>query len=207
MIGSIIIQANPALAWETYHKELHHAYHGGPGFTGARQTIRAIGGFWQFSFKFWGRMADLVEMQSSGMGRHVDVYGERGLKCWEGLIVDMEFSTDQRTALASMDITAWGYFRTLYWRTYNQTALTGNDDLDDVLAAAVAASGQFIASTSIEPNVSQVSQEFDSDRNVGDILVSLASLGDMAYNRYVIGMYENRKLIYERAAKPRLPGA
>ena len=206
MIGSIVIKANPVLAWESYHRELHRAYQGGVGFSGYKQTIRAVGGFWQMSFTMHDRLASLVEFQNSGHGRHVEVYGERGIECWEGLVIATDLDLSKQRGLPGLEVTCWGYFRTLYWMTYNQTVSTGNDDLDDVLAAIVTAAGQFVLSSSIEANTTQVTQEYDADRLAGDILVSLTSLGDSAYNRYVIGMYEGRRLIYERAAKSRIPG-
>lgn len=205
MIGSIIIKHNPVTAWETYHRELHRAYEGGPGFSGYRHSIRAVGGFWDCRFTMHGRLDDLLEFQASGHGRHVEVYGERGAKCWEGLIVEMEIALGEGQ-LASISILCYGYFRTLYWRTYNQTALTTDTNLSSIIQAVLTACGQFIASSSIETNVTQVNQQYDSDRQAGDVVASLAGLGDMAYNRYAIGVYEDRKCIYERAPRARLLG-
>jgi hypothetical protein len=206
MIGSIVIKHNPVLAWETYHRELHRSYEGGPGFSGYRHTIRVMGGFWQCQFKMHRSMADLVEFQASGHGRHVEVYGERGTIVWEGLIVEMEMDLSKRAPLAELAITCWGYFRTLYWMTYNQTALTGSDYVSTIIAAVITACGQFVGATSIANNPTLVTKEYDADRFAGDILFGLTKLGDSAFRRYVIGMYEGRRLIYEQAAPARLAG-
>ncbi len=103
----------------------------------------------------------------------------------------------QSQEMPVLEVECQGYFRTLDWRTYNQTALSLNDDISDIIAAVVTAAGEFIGSVEITANTSQASQVYDSDRTASAILLDLARRGDSSNNRYVLGVYEERKLIYE----------
>ena len=92
-----------------------------------------------------------------------------------------------------------GYFKTLNWRTYNlmtEHALQNvNIQIDDIVTAV----GQFIASTDLETNAAQVSQEYDRDELAGNAILDLSRLSDSSDKRYIVGVYKDRILKYEQA--------
>ena len=100
-----------------------------------------------------------------------------------------------------------GYWHTLDWNPYNQTVLVGEIDANSVVAAIAADAdvGQYINSTYIETNLTQVTQEYDADRNPTSILDGIASLGDSNNNVWVVGMEANRAFYYRQGAQAKLP--
>jgi len=99
----------------------------------------------------------------------------------------------------SLSIIAHGYVRTLDWRVYNQTVNTGTENISTQIAAVITAVGQFIASTSITANTSPVLQLQDADKLAWNVIEGATQLGDVSNNRYVVGVYEDRKLTYAQA--------
>jgi len=105
-----------------------------------------------------------------------------------------------------LEFTVSGYWLTLGWQVYNQTAAAGTDTASAIVAAAIAASGQFIASTSIDTNAMLHTKEFDADRTPLDIISSIADVGDANFVPWVAGVREDRELFFERSA-PSFVGA
>lgn len=107
----------------------------------------------------------------------------------------------------NLNIGGHGWFDTLNWCTYNQTASTDSQgaglQITDVIADTDV--GQFVAVTDIKTNAVQVSKEYDADRRGGDIVKDIARIGDASANRYTVYMTNGRKLIYEQAAPPSDP--
>lgn len=102
----------------------------------------------------------------------------------------------------SLEISCLGYWHTLSDRVYNQTALTTDADLSVVIANIITAVGEFIASTDIDDNTTQIAQEYDADRAGGDIIQSALALGDGAFHRWVGGVGPGRIFYAKQAAKP-----
>ncbi len=91
-----------------------------------------------------------------------------------------------------------GYYQTLNWRTYNQTATTGNQNVNVEIADIIASVGQFIGPTNIVTNSSQVTEYHDNDDLAGDIIQSITKLADSSNDRHIVGVYEDRVLRYEK---------
>ena len=102
----------------------------------------------------------------------------------------------------SLTIECLGYWHTLFWRTYNQTASTGDNDLSVVVKAVVDDVADFMRTFAINDNTTQVCQEFDSDRTAADVLRSLVGLGDGAFHRWVSGFEFDRVFYLRQGARP-----
>lgn len=100
-----------------------------------------------------------------------------------------------------------GYIRTLEWRTYNQTVLTGTATSQAVITAIVTACGQFVRDSTIEPNNTLVTREYDADRKALDVMESIASLGDSDGYAWLIGMTKARHFYFRPAVPPIRPRA
>jgi len=96
-----------------------------------------------------------------------------------------------------------GYWHTLGWRVYNQTAATGSVNASALVATMVAAVGQYVKSTEFDGNGTSVTQVYDADRRLSDIIESICDLGDPAYNLFVAGMEADRHFYYRQAAPAR----
>ena len=106
--------------------------------------------------------------------------------------------------MAKLTIFCQGYWWYLARRLYNkQTRSSAN--ASTVVAAVITAAGQFVASSSVETNTQQSYQQFDNDDLAWDVLVGQGETGDTSDDRFIIGMYEDRKLIYEKRAAATLP--
>ena len=102
----------------------------------------------------------------------------------------------------SMTLTALGWWHTLGFRTYNQTALTGDADASLIMTSIVDDVGEFVVSKEIEDNVSQLEREFDADRKANEIVLSIATVGDGGFNRWIAGMGSEGEFYYKQAARP-----
>jgi len=122
-----------------------------------------------------------------------------------------EYSTPTRTRISievgrntdqdiSLSVFCHGYFRTLNWRTYNQTALQTLQTVDEQIQDVIDDVGQFINSSNLATNISLVSRVYDRDELAGNIILDLSRLADSSNNRYVVGVYKDRLLKYEQAA-------
>ena len=110
-------------------------------------------------------------------------------------------NTHARTGGFSCELKFAGYWHLFNKRTYNQTALTGNANLTTIVTDVVSETGQFVNSSYIENNSTVVDREFDTDRKPNEIMISLAALGDAAYQRWIVGMGWEREFYYKQAAR------
>lgn len=62
--------------------------------------------------------------------------------------------------------------------------------------------GDFIASSDIGSNATQVAQEYDADRRAGGIIKSIADLGDVNGNVWIAGVGLDREFYFKPAAPP-----
>lgn len=107
-----------------------------------------------------------------------------------------------RTSRKSLDIRCSGYWHTLGWRTYTQTASTGEADASVVVQAIIDDVGEYIRSSTVDTNTTQVPREYDTDRMAKSILQNIAQVGDGAYHKWVIGVSGNRDFYYKQAQRP-----
>ena len=105
----------------------------------------------------------------------------------------------QKGKQTTLTVQCQGYMRTLGWRTYNHTG-GATAQVSALIGTIITAAGPYIASTSIDANTSAVPEDYNSDRYAESILLDLARLGDSSFNRYTLGVWEDRKLIYKQAA-------
>jgi hypothetical protein len=94
-----------------------------------------------------------------------------------------------------------GFWHTLGWQRYNQTATSADDAVSTILGDIITAVGEFVNSTDIATNVTQVNEEFDSDRTGLDLVQSLCGVGDGGLRPYVAGFRKDREFYYKQAAK------
>lgn len=206
MPASIAIANNPVLAAAgSYGRNLQPSV--GPSaalaeagtFSNYSHTIRGLGGFWQCKFTWHDEMAVLMEMMADGWLRDIRVMGERGTETWEGFYAESELQLTG--GMPALSVTAYGYFRTLFGRVYNQTASGHvNANISAEVATIITAVGQFIGAQKIQANTSQVDRYHDADRWAGDILFDMCEAGDAANRRFQIGCYEDRGVRYEQIA-------
>jgi len=102
----------------------------------------------------------------------------------------------------SLEIVGKGYFDTLNWKRYNQTASTGTKNADLVVDDIITAVGDFIASSRTETNTTPTPKVYDIDRKGGEIIKSIAGMGDSSYNRWIARLNVGRAFVFEAAASP-----
>lgn len=117
--------------------------------------------------------------QSAAAAINQAVQNKLSWYAWPRIDVDYGVGRDD----PYIEIIPVGYHHTLSWQRYNQIAAAGDDDLSAVAAAVITACGQFIASTDITANTIQVPKEYNTDRTAGDVLESLAGMGDSSGDR------------------------
>lgn len=92
-----------------------------------------------------------------------------------------------------------GWWHTLNWRVYNQTAVAGTTAASTIVAAIITAIGDFVASTSIETNDLVHTREYDADRRGGDIIEAITRVGFADNTPGVCGMRSGREFFFEPA--------
>ncbi len=102
------------------------------------------------------------------------------------------------TGQIRLDVFCSGYFTTLDWQRYNQTAIQGVQNANLEIQAIIDVGGQYVSSTQLEKNTTQISREYDRDVSSGGAITAIARAGDANNKRYIVGMYENRILVYEQ---------
>lgn len=112
--------------------------------------------------------------------------------------------TSRKTSLGdgglSLSLSCLGYWHFLNY-IYTSTT-TGSQNLSDKIEAVLAADPNGIFSTDysrISSNTIQVDQYDNKDRRALAIIKGLNSLGDASDNRYNIGIYGGRQMVYEVA--------
>ena len=98
-----------------------------------------------------------------------------------------------------LKVSCHGYFRTLDWRTYNKVTAHTEQNVNLQIGDIITAVGQFIASTNLATNTSQVSQEYDRDEPASGLILGLSRMADGSNNRYICGVYKDRILRYEQS--------
>ena len=101
-----------------------------------------------------------------------------------------------------LQVQCLGWWHTLDWRVYNQTILIGSVNVSTLMTAIIAAVGEFVDSTVIESNATQVTQEFDADRRAGGIIKASAELGDSTGLTWVAYMGLDRIFYFQPSAPP-----
>jgi len=101
-----------------------------------------------------------------------------------------------------LQVQCLGWWHTLDWRVYNQTILVVEANAGAVVTAITTAVGDFIESTQIEANATQVAQEYDADRRAGGIIKSIADLGDARGNAWIAGVGLDREFYFKVGAPP-----
>lgn len=99
----------------------------------------------------------------------------------------------------AVNLTIKGYWHWFKLYIYEDTTL-GEQDLDIKMKAVINAQLNSIFSTGfsrITDNNTQVEQKDDRNRRAEAVLKELNSFGDSSSNRYNIGVYANRQVIYE----------
>lgn len=90
---------------------------------GWRRSIRGVGGYWQGEFTLYGDLSDLAHFFYHNLGCHLEEHSG-GHKTWEGIIYEMELTTDGTTRRRTFD-TTFNHVRVRYRDTENNVALTG----------------------------------------------------------------------------------
>jgi hypothetical protein len=99
----------------------------------------------------------------------------------------------------AVTVSCLGYGHMLDKFFYTQTALAGSYNISQKILDVISVDPNNIFSifnTDVAVNTSQVEKYEDTDRTALAILKDLASQGDSDYNRYVFGVFANRKLSY-----------
>ncbi len=99
-----------------------------------------------------------------------------------------------------LDVICEGYGNTLDWKIYNQTANSGAQNANLAIADVNTSAGQFIASTSLSTNTSQIKKYYNNDETALKVIQDIASLGDSSNNRWIIQVLEGRILYYRVAS-------
>ncbi|MEE9573470.1 MAG: hypothetical protein V3W20_10510 [Candidatus Neomarinimicrobiota bacterium] len=100
----------------------------------------------------------------------------------------------------NLQLNCLGYWHWLDLYTYTNI-IGGDDNLSDFVETISGAQLNNIISTDynlITSNTLQVPTYQDKKRKAGSILKTLNSFGDASNNRYTIGVYQDRKVVYEQ---------
>lgn len=114
-------------------------------------------------------------------------------------LADDQFDT-QQTGDLSLQVSCKGWGHSLAWRIYNQTTNSGTANANTVISDIITAVGDFILSTHLSANATQIPQYLDDDRTALDIMRGIVSVGDASNNRWVMPVLEERALYYKQAA-------
>ena len=106
--------------------------------------------------------------------------------------------------ISKLSVFASGYIWYLKRRLYNSYT-KGNGNASTVIDSIITAVGQFVDSSSVETNTQQAWKRYNNDDMAWDVITTLGETGDTADERFIAGMYENRKFVYEKRAATTLP--
>lgn len=96
-----------------------------------------------------------------------------------------------------------GFDDTLNWEIYNNAA-PGSTAVGTLITTILASKAQFVAASSVTPNSTPISTNFETDRRSGGIIRDAARLGDGIFQRWLTYMTFGRKFVYTSAAPARL---
>lgn len=94
-----------------------------------------------------------------------------------------------------------GYNWYLMRRLYNSST-RGAGNASTIVSSIITSVGQFVDTSSVATNTQQAGQRIQNDDIAWDVLFDLGETGDTADTRYIFGMYNNRKFIYEQRSLP-----
>ena len=106
-----------------------------------------------------------------------------------------------------LNIVCYGYYETLKWQMYNQTALTGVQSVSSQINDIILANVQFYKSIDLGLNATPVARVYDMDRTAESIMKSNAALGDAYYRRWLIRYMPEFTISFNEAAPPEYPPA
>lgn len=179
------------------------------------------------SNEVWVRYSDLTTglVSRSNVASHVASQARYGQKDW--VLNGGELEADEADQLAQiwLDRNFWatpqlqrinigesarkkelelefyclGYWHTLNWKVYNQTAVTGTTAASTIVAAIITEVGDYIASTSIDTNDLLHTREYDADRRGGDIVEAITRVGFANNQPGVCGVRDGREFFFEPA--------
>jgi len=95
-----------------------------------------------------------------------------------------------------------GYWHLLGAYTYTNTGVSGTENLSTKLQNILAADPNGVFSTDYSPitdNTFQVKKYENDNKTALELIKGLNTLGDASQNRYNIGIYTGRRLVYEPA--------
>jgi hypothetical protein len=95
-----------------------------------------------------------------------------------------------------MKLECIGYAYLFQKYVYNSSS-SGTQDLSVKLAAIVAAEPNALFSSTVTENTVQVPAYENDDNEAWGMIKALVAMGDASLNRYVFGVYENRRAIYK----------
>jgi hypothetical protein len=109
--------------------------------------------------------------------------------------------------IIKLRFTCIGYWHTLDWSVYNQTAVAGETSASTIAAAIFADAdvAQFLTGYTTETNDTQLTQEYDADRKPTSILAGIAAYGDSDDDLWVAGVGPGRVGYYRQGAQATLP--
>jgi hypothetical protein len=108
---------------------------------------------------------------------------------------------DAKSQEVSLEIEARGYFNTLDFFHYNQTASAATTTVSDLIEAVLAfgSVGQYIADQKVRSNTDVIGGIYDSDDPAGQFILDLSRLPDSGNNRRIARMELGRRFRYKRA--------
>jgi len=102
----------------------------------------------------------------------------------------------------TMSLDCLGYWHLLGLYSYENTGVTGEENLSTKIQNILGADPNSVFSTDysrITTNTLQVEQYADGTKTAEELLKSLNALGDSSDNRYNMGIYQGQRMIYEAA--------
>lgn len=92
-------------------------------------------------------------------------------------------------------VTCMGFWSTLFWRFVNYSLKDAASDLISTLAGL----SEFVTAGRIASNSMEVMlNNYPMPQKIGDLITHVTGLGDTGGNLWQVGVYEDRKLIYEQ---------
>lgn len=108
---------------------------------------------------------------------------------------DLTLPGDVLKTMLDVDIECIGFIHLLQKYQYAEAAV-GADDLSTVLEAVIDANPNALFLKSITSNTLQVPTYSADDTEAWSLIKKLVLLGDSSYNRYLFGVYEDRRIVY-----------
>ena len=145
----------------------------------------------------WEKVFRAGELTTTEAEQVAQLYLEK--YSWPQLSKDVELGSEQSSEV-SIDIDCVGYVRRLDY-PYTQSILSGGIDLSDKIGMILTYDNTInnlfsVVNSEIAANTFQVQNYEDQYRLAWELLKQLVDEGDLALNRYMIGVYKNRRFFY-----------